>query len=651
LCGIAGIFDPKATTNGHELAQVVARMTDALRHRGPDDSGQWAEPSAGIALGHRRLAVLDLSQAGHQPMISAAGRYVLTYNGEIYNFKRLRPELERAGVRFAGHGDTEVLLAGIETWGLHETLGRCNGMFAFALWDRHERTLTLARDRLGEKPLYYGRVGAHIVFASELGAIRRHPQLRERVDRAALAAHLRYGYVPAPNSILEGVAKLGAGQLLRIDANACEHLKPTPWWSLAEVARAAGTTTGAGAGDEDELHELLGDAVRLRLAADVPLGALLSGGVDSSTLVALMRHYGTGAVRTFSVGFEDPAFNEANHAAAVAAHLECEHTELRLSGGDALDAVPQLASVCDEPFADPAIIPTLLIARLARRHVTVAFAGDGGDELFRGYPRYRWAELMQRSLGRFPLGVRHNLAALVRQLPLEPVNRLGAILGAPAHELAGDRLLKLAEIAGGTGRTGTGTLESERLYERLVACWLDPPVLGADYAINPMFAVANEAVTGRDRVGRMALADSLTYLPDDILTKVDRASMSASLEARVPLLDHRVVELAWRMVPEQMRVGGMEKRPLREILYRYVPRELVERPKRGFEVPLADWLRGPLRGWAEDMLAPERLAAEGFLEPSVIMRHWHEHLSGQRNWHRRLWPVLMFQSWLDAPHV
>lgn len=400
MCGIAGIFDPGAAANGEELARVVAHMTGALRHRGPDDSGQWIDASAGIALGHRRLAVLDLTAAGHQPMVSAEGRYVLTYNGEIYNYNRLRPELERAGVRFAGHSDTEVLLAGIETWGLREALDRCNGMFAFALWDRHERTLTLIRDRLGEKPLYYGRAGRQIVFASELGAIRRHPQLQERVDRSSLAALLRYGYVPAPRSILEGIAKLGAGEMLTIHADACERLQSTTWWSLAEVLRAAtaGATPGSAVSAREELHELLDDAVRLRLAADVPLGALLSGGVDSSTLVALMRNHSGGSVRTFSVGFEDPAFDEAQHAAAVATHLETEHTELRLSGADALETVPQLAEVCDEPFADPAVIPTVLIARLARRHVTVAFAGDGGDELFRGYPRYRWAELMQRSL-------------------------------------------------------------------------------------------------------------------------------------------------------------------------------------------------------------------------------------------------------------
>ena len=669
MCGIAGIFDPEAATNGDELAHVVARMADALGHRGPDDAGQWVAPSAGIAFAHRRLAVLDLSQAGHQPMVSAQGRYVLTYNGEIYNFIELRAELQRAGVGFAGHSDTEVLLAGIEYWGTREMLARCNGMFAFALWDRHERTLTLVRDRLGEKPLYYGRAGTHIVFASELGAIRRHPQLREQVDRAALAAHLRYGYVPAPRSILEGIAKLGPGQLLTIHAGAREHLgKPIEWWSLPDVARAGravqrsacgpsahacGPSAHASAVATEELHELLGDAVRLRLTADVPLGALLSGGVDSSILVALMQRYGSGRVRTFSVGFEDPAFDESRHAAAVAAHLQTEHSELRVSGADALAAVPQLATVCGEPFADPALIPTLLIARLARRHVTVAFAGDGGDELFHGYSRYRWAELMQQSIGRLPAGARRGLATVAAQLPVHSVNRLGAMLGAPQHELAGDRLLKLAEIAG----------ERDGLYERLVACWLQPPVLGADAAVNPLFATAEDVLAQADHAARMTLADSLTYLPDDILVKVDRASMSVGLEARVPLLDHRVVELAWRMAPEQMRtsaqlrtsghlrMGGLDKRPLREILDRYVPRELVERPKRGFEVPLAEWLRGPLRGWAQDMLAPERLAAEGFFEPSVIMRHWHEHQSGRRNWHRRLWPVLMFQSWLQTKHV
>ena len=640
MCGISGIFDPRAATNGDELTRVVAGMTDALSHRGPDDHGQWVDPSAGVALGHRRLAVLDLSQAGHQPMVSAEGRYVLTYNGEIYNFTQLRGELEREGVRFAGHSDTEVLLAGIETWGLRETLNRCNGMFAFALWDRHERTLTLARDRLGEKPLYYGRAGTHLVFASELGAIRRHPQLRERVDRTALTAYLRYGYVPAPRSIIEGIAKLGPGQLLTIHAGATvERLEPTSWWSLTDAVRTSRATDDSSV-TQEELHELIKDAVRLRLSADVPLGALLSGGVDSSTLVALMQHQGTGPVRTFSVGFEDPAFDEARHAAAVAKHLETEHTELRICGADALAAVPHIASVCDEPFADPAVIPTLLISRLARRHVTVAFAGDGGDELFHGYPRYHWAERMQRSIGRISPRARDGLAAAALRLPAGPINRLGAALGAPGHKLTGDRLLKLAEIARG---------QDTGLYERLVACWLDPPVLDANSAVNPVFGMDDDVLGRQDSVGRMALVDSLTYLPDDILTKVDRASMSVGLEARVPLLDHRVVELAWRMDPTQMSAGGLEKRPLREILYRYVPRELVERPKRGFEVPMADWLRGPLRGWAQDMLAPERLAAEGFLDPPVIMRHWQEHLSGRRNWHRRLWPVLMFQSWLDSP--
>jgi asparagine synthase (glutamine-hydrolysing) len=638
VCGIAGIFDPGMATDGEALAHVVGRMSDALRHRGPDDAGRWIDASAGIALGHRRLSVIDLSKAGHQPMVSSGGRYVLTYNGEIYNFARLRPELERAGARFAGHGDTEVLLAGIEAWGVRETLARCNGMFAFAVWDRRERRLTLARDRMGEKPLYYGRAGGHIVFASELGAIRRHPHLRERVDRAALAAHLRYGYVPAPRTILEGIAKLGAGQLLEIgsaDADSHARMEPTAWWSLAEVARAGRAAPEADT--SEALHELLLDAVRMRLTADVPLGALLSGGVDSSTLVALMQHLGERPVRTFSVGFAERAFDETSHAKAVAAHLGTEHTELRVSGSDALATVMELAEVCDEPFADAAVIPTLLIARLARRHVTVAFAGDGGDELFYGYPRYGWAARLQRALAHVPLGVGRGVSAAARRLPAEPVNRLGRTLGRPAHELLGDRLLKLGELAQGG---------AEGAYERLVSCWPDPS------AIDPAFAAAAQALPPQDDAGRAALADGLTYLPEDILTKVDRASMSASLEARVPLLDHRVVELAWRIPPPDLQSSaGLSKAPLREILHRYVPRELVERPKQGFEVPLADWLRGPLRPWAQELLSPARLAADGLPDAAAIMRHWREHLSGRRNWHRRLWPVLTFQSWLSSNRV
>jgi asparagine synthase (glutamine-hydrolysing) len=629
VCGIAGIWDPGTATDGEELAHVVGRMADTLRHRGPDDAGRWVDASAGIALGHRRLAIVDLSKAGHQPMHSTGGRYVLSYNGELYNAGQLRGELERGGARFAGHCDTEVLLAGVEAWGVERMLERCNGMWAFALWDRRERALTLVRDRIGEKPLYYARIarhgqGTHVVFASELRALRRHPRLGEQVDRVALAAHLRYGYVPAPCTILAGVAKLGPGELLRIDADTYMDAKPTRWWSLAQTARAAR------AGDEaheaqQELHELLRDAVRLRMTADVPLGALLSGGVDSSTLVALMQEASGGRVRTFAVGFDDPTLDEARHAAAVARHLGSEHTSLRVSGADALATVGELASVCDEPFADAAILPTLLIARLARRHVTVAFAGDGGDELFYGYPRYRWAERLRRAMRNVPPGVRRTVTTAALRLPL------------------GDRPLKVLELA---------RADPDDYYERLVACWPRTPVLGlgAGAAINPVFATAAQTLAG-DRAGAMALADGLSYLPEDILVKVDRASMAASLEARVPLLDHRVVQLAWRLpAPDVCAAAGLHKQPLREILYKYVPRELVDRPKRGFETPLADWLRGPLRPWAQELLDPARLAADGLLDVSVIMRHWHEHISGQRNWHRRLWPVLTFQAWLSSTH-
>jgi asparagine synthase (glutamine-hydrolysing) len=644
-------------TDGQELAHVLVRMTDTLRHRGPDDAGQWVDASAGIALGHRRLAIVDPSKAGHQPMCSASGRYVLSYNGELYNAAQLRGELERAGARFAGHCDTEVLLAGIELWGVERMLERGNGMWAFALWDRRERALTLVRDRMGEKPLYYARVarrgGTHVVFASELRALRRHPQLREQVDRVALAAHLRYGYVPAPRTILAGVAKLGPGELLRIDADTYMDARPVQWWTLAQAAagaRAGGEVRTSRMGEnlapargnaatenayeaQAQLHELLRDAVRLRMSADVPLGALLSGGVDSSTLVALMQEASGGRVRTFSVGFDDPALDEARHAAAVARHLGSEHTELRVSGADALATVDELASVCDEPFADAAILPTLLIARLARRHVTVAFAGDGGDELFYGYPRYRWAERLRRAMRDVPSGVRRTAAAAALRLPL------------------GDRPLKVLELA---------RADPEDYYERLVACWPRTPVLGlsADAAINPVFATAAQLLAGErtdaqtlagERAAAMALADGLSYLPEDILVKVDRASMAASLEARVPLLDHRVVQLAWQLpAPDVCAPDGLHKQPLREILYRYVPRELVDRPKRGFETPLADWLRGPLRPWAQELLDPARLAADGLLDVPAIMRHWHEHIGGQRNWHRRLWPVLTFQAWLSS---
>jgi len=650
-------------------------MADALVHRGPDDVGVWADESASIVLAHRRLSILDLSPAGHQPMVSPSSRYVIAFNGEIYNHLELRRELEPEiaaavvaqqgglvvpasmdhAMRWRGHSDTETLLAAIEHWGIEGALRRVVGMFAFALWDRKERTLTLARDRLGEKPLYYGCHRGVFLFASELKALRAHPAFTGEVDRDSLALMLRYNYVPAPYSIYKRIFKLLPGTYLKI---APENIgsgttssgstgEPIPYWSARETAARGLAERFSGTGLEavDELERLLRRSIAGQMVADVPLGAFLSGGVDSSTVVALMQAQSSRPVKTFSIGFHEEGYNEAEHAKAVACHLGTEHTELYVTPKDSLDVIPRLPTIWDEPFSDSSQIPTLLVSELTRRHVTVSLSGDGGDELFGGYNRYFELRRIWNRLDRVPVALRRAVAGAITSISPSALTRVvGPLLHlTPKHwryNNPGDKLHKLAEAI---------TLSSpEEVYRHgLISHWKNPAavVIGAT---EPQTLVTERSRWPdiHDYTERMMWLDLVTYLPDDILTKVDRAAMAVSLETRVPFLDHRVVEFAW-CLPLSMKIhNGEGKRILRQVLYRYVPKEMIERPKMGFGVPIDSWLRGPLKEWAASLLDPIRLRREGFLRPEPIQAKWREHQDGKRNWSYYLWDVLMFQAWL-----
>lgn len=626
MCGIFGFFsraEIDITWSEKKLGVIIS----AINHRGPDDSGTWFDEKQGIALGHTRLAIVDLSPAGHQPMTAAGDRFVIAFNGEIYNHLDLRNQLESQGSApsWRGHSDTETLLACFSAWGVEATLKATVGMFALALWDKQEQQLTLARDRLGEKPLYWGWCGDTLLFGSELKALKAHPAFNVQVDRGSLSLLLRYNYIPAPYTIYQGIEKLPAGQFVQIKkGQRRSDVQTKTYWQLNQVIEngLANPFNGTDVQATDTLEQAIRQAVSGQMLSDVPLGAFLSGGVDSSTVVALMQQQSKQPVRTFAIGFDEPGYNEAEYAKEVAQHLGTDHTELYVSAQDALDLVPRLPDIYCEPFADSSQLPTFLVSRMAKQHVTVALSGDGGDELFGGYNPYQFAPRVWNKVKVLPLPLRHIACRLLAGLPLP------------------DKLEKLLRVL--------PAKDNEQFYQILMSHWDNPGQLvigGNEY---PTLINSTEQWPKTDSFEDWMMAmDAGQYMTDDILVKVDRAAMANSLETRVPLLDHRVVELAWQL-PLHMKIrDGVGKWVLREVLYRHVPREMIERPKKGFSVPLGQWLRGPLRDWAEALLNKQRLEQEGYFNSVVVRRVWTDHLQGKRDYARKLWGILMFQAWLE----
>lgn len=645
MCGFCGFLldedgrAASAVTAAGGFAAVIGRMNDRIAHRGPDGDGLWTDEAAGVALGHRRLAIVELSPLGRQPMDSADGRFVIAYNGEVYNFQDLRAELEAAGHAFRSHSDTEVLIEACAAWGVERAVRRLVGIFAFALWDRRDRVLSLVRDHLGVKPLYWTRQGGALLFGSQPKALRAHPAFSAGLDRDALSAYLRFSCIPAPGTIFQGVHKLEPGRILTVRPG--REPEETVYWD-AETAARAGLANPLALSDgeaTDALEALLSDAVGRQMMADVPLGAFLSGGVDSSAVVALMARRSDRPVRTFTIGFSEGGYNEADAARAVARHLGTDHTELVVEPRHALDTIPNLPDWYDEPFADSSQIPTVLVSQLTRKSVTVALSGDGGDELFAGYNRYLWGDAVWRRIAPLPGALRRTAAGMIQAVHPGGWDALFGLLPEGRRpRQPGDKLHKLAGVL--------ASPDADALYRRLVSQWDDPDAVVRG-GHEPKGRIWDSGLAARipGFVERMQLLDSVTYLPDDILTKVDRASMGVGLEARVPLLDHRVVEFAWRVPLTQKIRGGQGKWLLRQMLYRHVPKALIERPKSGFAVPIDAWLRGPLRDWAEDLLSESALRADGLFDSATIRACWAEHLLGTRNNHHKLWSVLMVQAW------
>ncbi len=648
MCGLTGLWCPGGE-RADELATRARLMSQTIANRGPDDEGLFVDAPAGFALGFRRLAIVDLTPTGHQPMESADGRFVIAFNGEIYNYLDLRAELEDQGVRFRGGSDTEIAVEAVRAWGVEAAIPRLWGMFAIALWDRAARRLWLARDRLGKKPVYYGRGGDTWLFGSELKCLRAHPSFDATIDRGAVRAFLRYGYIPAPSTIHRHASKLPPGSLARLESDGT--LEVRPYWRVREAAERGVAQRAAEASDAelgpslDELDGLLKDAVARRLMADVPLGAFLSGGIDSSVVVALLQSQISRPVQTFTIGFPDAGYDESEPAEAVARHLGTDHTALRVTADDALAVVPRLPCLYDEPFADASQIPTYLVSALARRTVTVALSGDGGDEVFGGYTRHVWLERLRHRTRRLSPRWRRAVGGALAGIDASTWDAVFARVGPvmPAHlrqRHPGEKIHKLASVVAAADDT--------EAYRRLVSQWDAPEHIVPDAEERPTWAETEAAgaalPTATDRA---MLRDFLGYLPDDILTKVDRASMGVSLEARAPLLDHRVVEWAWRQPVTWKIRDGQGKWLLRQVLHRYVPPALVTRPKSGFALPLDSWLRGPLRDWADSLLSPARLRQDELLVEAPVTAAWHRHLAGGREG-VRLWPILMLQAWREA---
>ncbi len=630
MCGLTGFIDLSRGTSADELRARVTAMADALRHRGPDDAGVWIDETAGVALGHRRLSILDLSPLGHQPMFSHDGRWGIIYNGEIYNHGELRRDLQQRGVQFQSTSDTETLVEGFAAWGVRETVTRCRGIFAIAAYDTQRRELTLVRDHVGVKPLYYGRQGNTWLFGSELKALRAHPAFAARIDRTVLPQFLRHNYVPGPYTIYENIHKLPAGTLLTFPVmNAAANPHPETYWSFTETALATAKNPWSGSYAEivDRVQAELSRSVREQMLSDVPLGAFLSGGIDSSLVVALMQSQSQRPVKTFTIGFELADYNEAPFAQAVAKHLETDHTEHYVTAEQARDVIPRLPSMFDEPFADSSQIPTFLVSELARRHVTVSLSGDGGDELFCGYLRY-FAPLLGTRAGYIPAFVRTPLSDAVRWAGwLSPTSKSRKFFNRAASFLA--------------------DADPDDRYLRGMSHWnLNEFVVRDAYPVSTTFMQRENWPKFTEKQQRWMWLDTLNYLPDDILVKVDRASMAVSLEARVPLLDPGVVAAAWSVPFAMQTQGWTGKQILRSVLEKFVPRSMFERPKKGFGVPIAEWLRGPLRDWAEALLSEHRLQSEGYFHPAPIRQKWAEHQSGRVDWAYHLWDVLMFQAWL-----